>query len=170
MKFNYTVGNPAFNIAEKNNIAGTGGNTTLYRKAVRHSFGLLEENGILLNITLKGIIPDLTSKYFDQYQVHSINLMDNIDVWKYNTCYFYLENSLKKSEALINGGLASKLYSPFPDDCFPFVYYSGSNNGMGQHFKGQNKVIRQLPGRGRNGFRNIIRRNGRDVRSLRVLF
>ena len=63
MNFNFMTSNPAFNIAETNNKAGTGGNTTLYRTATRHAFDLLEPNGLLLNITLKGIIPDLLEKH-----------------------------------------------------------------------------------------------------------
>ena len=150
MKFDFIPGNPAFNISEIGNIAGTGGNTTLYRKAVRHAFTFLKDNGILLNITLKGIIPDLTSKHFKEFQVHAIHLMDDLDAWKFNTCYFYLQNSARTTNANIVGGLASKLYSPYPNECFPFVYYSGSNNGMDKLFGGRNRVIRQLPGRGRD--------------------
>jgi hypothetical protein len=53
---------------------------------------------------------------------------------------------------LILGGLAAKIYSPNPADCFDFVYYSGSNNGMNKHFGTGKKhqVIRQLPGKGRD--------------------
>jgi hypothetical protein len=56
------------------------------------------------------------------------------------------------SAPVILGGLAAKIYSPNPADCFDFVYYSGSNNGMNKHFGvgKKNKVIRQLPGKGRD--------------------
>ena len=145
--------NPAFNIAETNNKAGTGGNTTLYRTATRHAFDLLKPNGLLLNITLKGIIPDLLDKHFANYQTHLINLMDDIDVWAYNTCYFIVENSYKTFQTPIQGGLASKIFSPYEDDCFPFVYYSGANNGMkGFSPTGANRVIRKLPGKNNDSF------------------
>jgi hypothetical protein len=150
MQFNFLTSNPAFNIAEDGNKAGTGGNSTLYRTATRDAFDKrLAVDGVLLNITLKGIIPDLIEKHFKKYQVHSINLMDDIDVWPYNTCYFMIENTFRTSPADITGGLCAKIFSPHKDELFPFVYYSGSNNGMNKHFgPGKaNRVIRKLPGK-----------------------
>lgn len=151
MQFDFLTSNPAFNIAEESNIAGTGGNTTLYRKATRYDFdNRLKPDGILLNITLKGIIPDLINGHFKDKQTHLINLMDNLDVWPYNTCYFLIENANKTTSIKIAGGLAKKIYSADPNDCFKMTYYSGSNRGMDNEFNGTNKVIRQLPGRGRD--------------------
>lgn len=153
MEFNYCISNPAFNVAEGNNIAGTGGNTTLYKTATRNDFKRrLADNGSLINITLKGIIPDLVNGHFKDYQVNWIHLMDNIDVWPYNTCIFSVSKTPRTSDPVILGGLAAKIYSPNPKDCFDFVYYSGSNNGMNKFFGPgkKNKVIRQLPGKGRN--------------------
>ena len=153
MEFDYCISNPAFNIAEEGNVAGTGGNTTLYKTATRNDFNRrLKEEGTLVNITLKGIIPDLVSGYFKDYQVDFIHLMDNINVWPYNTCFFSVSKKPRTSPPKILGGLAAKIYSPYPDDCFPFVYYSGSNNGMNKLFGNgkPNKVIRQLPGKGRD--------------------
>ena len=148
LNFNFMTSNPAFNIAETNNKAGTGGNTTLYKTATRHAFDLLEPNGLLLNITLKGIIPDLLKKQFSKKQTHLINLMDDIDVWPYNTCYFVIENKDKTFETPINGGLAAKIFSPNEDDCFPFVYYSGADSGMkGFTPTGSTRVVRKLPGK-----------------------
>lgn len=153
MNFNFMTSNPAFNIAETNNKAGTGGNTTLYRTATRHAFDLLEPNGLLLNITLKGIIPDLLEKHFAKSQTHLINLMDDVDVWDYNTCYFIVEKDQKTFQTPIQGGLASKIFSPYESDCFPFVYYSGSNNGMkGFSSEGANRVIRKLPGKNNENY------------------
>ena len=145
MLFDYCTSNPAFNIATKKNLAGTGGNTTLYKTATNHAFQLLKEHGVLMNITLKGIINVLVNGKYKDYQTHYINLMDDIDVWQYNTCFFILEKSDKSTSAYIDGGLASKIYSPYKEECIPFVYYSGSNNGMNKFFNGSNKVIRQLP-------------------------
>ena len=153
MEFDYCISNPAFNVAEGNNVAGTGGNTTLYKTATRNDFNTrLKDGGTLINITLKGIIPDLVNGYFKDYQVNWIHLMDDIDVWPYNTCIFSVSKTPRTSPPKIIGGLAAKIYSPDPKDCFPFVYYSGSNNGMNKHFGTgkKNKVIRQLPGKGRN--------------------
>ena len=153
-QFNFLTSNPAFNIAEDNNIAGTGGNTTLYRTATRQAFdNLLLPKGILLNITLKGIIPDLVDKHFSQWQIHEVNLMDNIKVWRYNTCYFFIEKIQRYSRVKMTGGVASKIYSPYKDDCFPFVYYSGSDKGMtGFDPSFSNRVIRRLPGKNNNDF------------------
>lgn len=152
MKFDFMISNPAFNIAENNNKAGTGGNTTLYKTATCHAFNLLKANGILLNVTLKGIINDLLyKKNYSSYQTHFIDLMDDIEVWPYNTCYFAIEKEQKTSPPRIKGGLASKIYSLNTEDCFPFVYYSCSNNNMkGFTKEGKNKVIRKLPGKYNN--------------------
>lgn len=150
MKFNYCISNPAFNIASEGNIAGTGGNTTLYKKATRHDFfSRVKPDGVLANITLKGIIPDLIHGAFKNYQVEFIHLMDNFEVWPYNTCFFSIKNSPRVSEPVILGGLAAKLYTPNQEEAFPMVYYSGSNNGMDKNF-GPSKpvrVIRKLPGK-----------------------
>lgn len=153
MEFNYCISNPAFNIAVENNVAGTGGNTTLYKTATRNDFdNRLADNGSLINITLKGIITDLVNGYFKDYQVDFIHLMDNIDVWPYNTCFFSVSKKPRTSAPVILGGLAAKIFTPDPDESFPFVYYSGSNNGMDKFFGPgkSNKVIRQLPGKGRD--------------------
>ena len=153
MEFNYCISNPAFNVAEGNNIAGTGGNTTLYKTATRNDFdNRTTQAGTLVNITLKGIISDLVNGYFKDYQVDYIHLMDNIDVWPYNTCFFSVTKTPRTSPPKILGGIASKIYSPDPVDCFNFVYYSGSNNGMNKLFDNdkKNKVVRQLPGKGRD--------------------
>lgn len=153
MEFDYCISNPAFNVAEGNNVAGTGGNTTLYKTATRNDFNnRLKDTGTLINITLKGIIPDLVSGYFKDYQVNWIHLMDNIDVWPYNTCIFSVTKTPRVSPPVILGGLAAKIYSPDTADCFDFVYYSGSNNSMNKHFGTgkKNKVVRQLPGKGRD--------------------
>lgn len=155
MQFDFLTSNPAFNIAQEGNKAGTGGNSTLYRTATRDAFDrLLKPNGILLNITLKGIISDLVDKHFKKHQVHSINLMDDIDVWPYNTCYFFIENSQRTSKVKMSGGISSKIYTPYAEEQFPFVYYSGSNNGMNRFFgvDKPNKVVRRLPGNHGNSF------------------
>ena len=155
MKFDFLTSNPAFNIAQEGNKAGTGGNSTLYRTATRDAFDrLLKPNGILLNITLKGIIPDLIHGHFEKYQVHSINLMDDVDIWPYNTCYFFIQNSERSKNIDITGGLCSKIFTPYENERFPFVYYSGSNNSMNKFF-GKDKiqrVIRQLPGHNNDNF------------------
>lgn len=151
--FNYCISNPAFNIAESNNIAGTGGNTTLYKTATRNDFvNRLVDNGTLINVTLKGIIPDLVNGFFKNYQIDFIHLMDNYDVWPYNTCFFAVSKKPRVTPPKILGGMAAKIFSADPKDCFPFVYYSGSNNGMNKRFGPgkKNKVIRQLPGKNRD--------------------
>jgi hypothetical protein len=155
MQFDLLTSNPAFNIAHEGNKAGTGGNSTLYRTATRDAFNrLLAPNGILLNITLKGMIPDLVHGHFKHYQVHNINLMDDIDVWPYNTCYFFIEKEKRTSNIKFSGGLSSKIYTPYEDEQFPFVYYSGSNKKMNKFFSSDkpNRVIRELPGNHGNDF------------------
>lgn len=153
MRFDYCISNPAFNVSDGTNIAGTGGNTTLYKTATRNDFdNRLKDGGTLINITLKGIIPDLVNGYFKDYQVNWIHLMDNIDVWPYNTCIFSVSKTPRVSKPMILGGLAAKIYSIDTNDCFPFVYYGSSNNSMHRYFgpTKKNKVIRQLPGKGRD--------------------
>jgi len=149
----YCISNPAFNVSKGKNIAGTGGNTTLYKTATRNDFkNRLKDGGTLINITLKGIIPDLVNGFFKDHKVNWIHLMDNIDVWPYNTCIFSVSKTPRTRPPELLGGLAAKIYSLDAADSFPFIYYSGSNNGMNKKF-GQgkkNKVIRQLPGKGRS--------------------
>lgn len=153
MTFDYAISNPAFNISAEGNVAGTGGNTTLYKTATRHDFlNRVKDGGTLVNITLKGIIPDLVLGFFKDYQVDYIHLMDNIDVWSYNTCFFSVTKKPRTHPPVIIGGMAAKIYSPDPNQCLPFVYYSGSNNGMNKFFgkSKPNRVVRQLPGKGRD--------------------
>ena len=55
MTFDYCISNPAFNVSDGTNIAGTGGNTTLYKTATRNDFeNRLKNNGTLM-ATLKTI-------------------------------------------------------------------------------------------------------------------
>lgn len=153
MVFDFCISNPAFNVAEENNVAGTGGYTTLYRTATRNDFtNRVKAGGSLINITLKGIIPDLTNGHFKDYQTGNIHLMDNIDVWPYNTCYFMIDKKPKISQPKIIGGMASKIYTVDPLHQFDFVYNSGSNNSMNKWFNpnGKNRVVRKLPGRNNN--------------------
>lgn len=155
MKFDYCIGNPAFNIAEENNVAGTGGNTTLYKTSARHDFNTrVKDGGKLVLITLKGIIPDLVNGYFKDYQVDFIHLMDNVNVWPYNTCFFSVTKKPRETAPKILGGLAAKIYSCDPNECFPFVYYASSNAGLSHKFGSDkpNRVVRQLPGRNRDDF------------------
>ena len=152
MRFHFLTSNPAFNIAVPGNKAGTGGNTTLYQTATRRSMELCLPNGYVLNLTLKGIIKDLINGRFKDKQTHWINLMDDLDIWDYNTCYFALQNTERYSSAIITGGASSTIYTPYHDEQFPMVYYSGSNKSMDKKFgQGNNKVIRRLPGRNNNG-------------------
>ena len=65
--------------------------------------------------------------------------MDNIDVWPYNTCFFSVTKAPRTSPPKMLGGLAAKIYSPNSKDCFDFVYYSGSNNGMNKFFSNDKK-------------------------------
>lgn len=153
MQFDFCISNPAFNVAEGNNVAGTGGNTTLYKTATRNDFvNRVKPGGTLINVTLKGIIPDLIDGFFKDYQVDFIHLMDDIDVWPYNTCFFSVTKKPRISPPVILGGMAAKIYQTNPANSFPFVYYSGANNGMNKKFghNKANRVIRQLPGRGRD--------------------
>jgi tRNA1(Val) A37 N6-methylase TrmN6 len=82
--FDFIIGNPPFNISQQNNIAGTGGNTTLYKTIIKHSLKFLNETGKLIYISPKSIIRSMQDKiiYF--------NLMDDIDVWSYDTCFLLL--------------------------------------------------------------------------------
>lgn len=150
MEFDFCISNPAFNIASPNNVAGTGGNTTLYKTITRLDFtNRVKVGGQLINITLKGIIPDLVEGYFSSNQVDFIHLMDDVDAWPYNTCFFAITKKKKISQPTIKGGLGKKIFAVNHNDRFPFVYYSGSDSGMARFFGANcaNKVIRRLPGK-----------------------
>jgi len=102
----------------------------------------------ILNFALKGVITDLLTGNFKDKQVHWINLMDDIDVWDYNTCYFLMQNEDRYSQCDIRGGAATNIFTVEDHKKFPMIYYSASNKSYDKHFtNGRNKVIRKLPGR-----------------------
>lgn len=152
MLFDYCISNPAFNIAETNNKAGTGGNTSLYKTTTRYDFkNRLKCGGTLINITLKGIIPDLLHGNFANNQINWIHLMDDIHVWDYNTCIFSITKKNKKNQPIIKGGFCKNIFTIDDRENFDMVYYSMSDNSINSHFNKSfnNKVIRKLPGKNR---------------------
>ena len=73
-------------------------------------------------------------------------------ITNYGYLTIFIFTLLEGETVMILGGLAAKIYRPDSTDCFPFVYYSGSNNGMNERFGAgkKYKVIRQLPGKNRD--------------------
>ena len=150
MKFDWIIGNPPFTLPSTGNIAGTGGNTVLYKTITKNLLPFLNTNGSLLFITLKGIIKDLNLEISSNYNVKFIDLMDQYNFWDFNTCIFKIENSgPTPKEISIFGGWCKNVFSIIDDEHFEYVYYPASDSGMSHCFtkKGKNKVIRKLPGR-----------------------
>lgn len=152
------ISNPPFNIGNLDNIAGTGGNSTLYKTASRFSLTQLPQDGIISFVTLKGIMPFLLEriqKLPGSVNFRYVNLMDDIDVWSYNTCYWICDKHQSltlNTTPIIDGGIATKLISYYPADCFDLEYISSADNGLSKHFDPlhPNTVIRRLPGKNNN--------------------
>lgn len=150
----FWISNPPFNIGNLDNIAGTGGNAMLYKTASRFCFKQMHNSDVIAFITLKGIIKDLLSGDFCKYQIYNIDLMDDLSIWDYNTCYWIISKTPKQTNPIFSGGPASKIMSFDPEDCFEFVYYSGSNRSYDKYFDviNKNRVVRRLPGKNNDEF------------------
>lgn len=104
MKFDVIVGNPPFNVREKDDptITGVSGKTDLFKDFVKLLPDIIKPDGIIGFITPKGIVKTLLE--YDpicNYDVIDFNLMSEKDYWKYDTCYFILTATEVRNSKLV---------------------------------------------------------------------
>jgi hypothetical protein len=85
LKFDIVIGNPPFNESSKSNntIAGTSGNTTLYKKFIDAGFKLRTPGGIVAMVTQRNGIKHAMKKHV----VTTFNV-DTSDYWKFTAGWF----------------------------------------------------------------------------------
>ena len=105
-KFNI-VGNPPYNESSKstNTIAGTSGNTTLYKKFIRKAFELAMPDGAV------SLVVQRTGVKFalENYTVTSYNL-DTSDSWEYTAGYFTSIGNDNSRKSVSNNTILNKVY------------------------------------------------------------
>lgn len=106
MKFDVGIGNPAFNISEKETGNGTGGNVNLY-KQISDAYPIVD-GGIKALITPKGIIKHLIKD--DNFNVLNINLMTEKNYWKYNTCYWITRKEKNERNIVVSDKVIGKVF------------------------------------------------------------
>ena len=105
MEFDVGVGNPAFNISEKETGNGTGGNVNLY-KQISDAYPI-KKGGTKALITPKGMIRYLLKD--KEYNPIYLNLMSEKDYWKYNTCYWITKKESNKNKLTVGDKVISKI-------------------------------------------------------------
>jgi hypothetical protein len=106
VEFDAGVGNPAFNIADKNAGNGTGGNVNLY-KQISDAYPI-KKGGIKALITPKGMIKHLVNN--NEFNVLRLNLMTEKNYWKYNTCWWVTRNEPNQHNINIVDRAISKVF------------------------------------------------------------
>ena len=109
MKFNVVTGNPPYNKrVGDGGKSGTVGDKTFYRKFVNKAFEVCTEDGYVLYVTLKNVMKTLDKQ---NVQVHSVNMMTEVDYWKYNTLFFLAQNTPKERDYVIDDIVIPKIYT-----------------------------------------------------------
>ena len=109
MKFNVVTGNPPYNKrVGDGGKSGTVGDKTFYRKFVNKAFEVCTEDGYVLYVTLKNVMKTLDQQ---NVQVHSVNMMTEVDYWKYNTLFFLAQNTPKERDYVIDDIVIPKIYT-----------------------------------------------------------
>jgi predicted RNA methylase len=112
MKFDVVTGNPPYNLrAGDGGKSGTVGDKTFYRKFVNKAFEVCKEEGFVLYVTLKNVMKTLDKQ---NVQVQSVNMMTEVDYWKYNTLFFLAQNTPKKSDYQIEDIIIPKIFTDQP--------------------------------------------------------
>lgn len=106
MKFDLVVTNPPYN-KSSGGVAGSSGDTRLFKRFRTFALKTLKPNGRLLMVCPKSIIADLNTS---NNQVEIIDLMTDVDYWDYNTCYFVEQNRKKKKSYKLIGFICSKIF------------------------------------------------------------
>jgi hypothetical protein len=106
VEFDVGIGNPAFNIADKESGNGTGGNVNLY-KQISDAYPI-KTGGIKALITPKGILKHLASD--TEFNTLSVNLMTEKNYWKYNTCWWITKKETNQQKINIVDRAISKVF------------------------------------------------------------
>jgi hypothetical protein len=110
MKFDITLGNPPYNTrADGGGTAGTTGDKTLYRKFTTSAFNVTKKGGKVVMVVPKGILQHFDNKL--PVQVDEVNLMTDVDYWKYDTLYFVARNEPKTTDIVFKDKIVSKMYA-----------------------------------------------------------
>lgn len=134
-KYNTVVGNPPYNFSNKKTGNGTGGDVTVYKKFYASARKVCKENGTILYVTPKGIIPVLEE---DKLDVNYLNLMTEKNYWQYNTCWFFANNKKSSRELVINDKIISKIFEIKGN---PNWYeLNGKPNANKLDYKGENGI------------------------------
>jgi hypothetical protein len=115
MKFDTIIGNPPFNISSNSSdtIAGTSGNTILYKKFIDIGFRLRNENGTISYVVQRNGVKYAGTKY----NVSKYNI-DTSGHWKYTTGYFISQSNNNKKENITPDQILKKVYDLFNSRSF----------------------------------------------------
>lgn len=108
MKFDAVVGNPPYNESSKsaNTIAGTSGNTTLYKKFIELAYRIRTDTGsVALVVQRNGI-----KHAIEKYSVSEFNL-DTSEYWKFTAGYFVANSNDATARNITTDPIIRKTYS-----------------------------------------------------------
>lgn len=156
MKFDVIIGNPPFNENKENKKdvktpAGVSGKTALYKDFILAIPNLIKDGGIAAFITPKGIVRTLHEHpILKNYDVIDFNLMSEKYYWPYDTCYFVLQQSEKRTKVLnpSDNVLSKVLDLTFVDNFQATVINKSDAEFVREKIFGSGqRVIRYLPGK-----------------------
>ena len=163
MKFDIIMGNPPFNIRkeEDKTKAGVSGKTALYKDFILSIPKLINDGGFAAFITPKGIVNTLRDHaVLKKYEVIHFNLMTETNHWHYDTCYFVLKQSEKRTKKLfVSDKILSKAIDLSFENNFDGVVINKSDLQFQREkiFGSGRRVIRYLPGsRGSNPTYDLV--------------
>jgi hypothetical protein len=109
VEFDIGIGNGPFNESKNKTKNGTGGNATLY-KNICQSYPI-KPGGLLVQVTPKGYINDLTDKKkYPNLNLIAANMMTEKDYWEYNTMFWVARVEENESSPIILDKIAEKVF------------------------------------------------------------
>lgn len=108
-KFDVVVGNPPYNISSRSDktIAGTSGNTVLYRKFIDKFFESVTDSGVVLMITQRSGI-----RYASKNHSVSFFVTDTSQFWDYSAGYFVSLPNNNEQVDVTSDTIIRKIYNP----------------------------------------------------------
>jgi hypothetical protein len=152
MEFDVVIGNPPFNVRADDDTTKTGvsGKTNLFKDFVKKCIKLVKKDGYFAFITPKMIINELQrNTYINQFELIEMNWMSDLDVWKYDTCYFILKNNKKGLDLKLSDRIFNKFIDLKKENTWSVknINLSDSELVKKECFGNGQKVIRYLPGK-----------------------